>query len=392
MFGIGTRGRIRRLGYRAAFLLLLCIVIVVSRGASGHAATGGATCAGVGRRARAARRNSAGRRGTGEARCRAARADRRATRCGGGEARRDGDLRSGLTADRRLDRRDPGRCRRGHRCAALVRLGPTSGLRSRGATAVDRGRSCVRPRFRHRLLCRMDSPPGSWAAGAALADATQRHPSGPRLVRAARPRPRRAADPGLCRCRVHHLGDGARSAHPLPDHVVGASQCDDRGSPRALCRQSHAAARRHRRGIRAPRRRDPQLSLHLDQAVHLLGDIRLRRARGGLVARRSRSDLRADAQCRGPGAGPPRDHLRAAEPSADRQVDRRRPGGHFRLGSHSPHPRRDLARPRRPLHFRHLPDLRAAHRRRVRLRGAGHRPQSRRHRRGATSSSVLFGS
>ncbi len=63
-------------------------------------------------------------------------------------------------------------------------------------------------------------------------------------------------------------------------------------------------------------------------------------------------------------------------------------GGGIGLGPHSPQLRRDLAGPRRPLHFGHLPDLCAAHRGRVRLRRARHRSQSRRHRRRAAPRPV----
>ena len=102
-----------------------------------------------------------------------------------------------------------------------------------------------------------------------------------------------------------------------------------------------------------------------------------------LVARRSRGALRADAEGGGIGARRPRHHLRAAKPRIDRRLDRRRAGRQLRLGPRSPHPRRDLASPRDPLHYRGLPDLRAAHRGRVRLRAARHRAEPRHHRRRA---------
>ena len=64
-------------------------------------------------------------------------------------------------------------------------------------------------------------------------------------------------------------------------------------------------------GVCTDRRRDPELSLHLGQAVHFLGDFWLRGSDGRVVARRSRGALRVDAEGGRFGTGSPRYHLPA---------------------------------------------------------------------------------
>ena len=139
------------------------------------------------------------------------------------------------------------------------------------------------------------------------------------------------------------------------------------------------------------RRGDPELPLYLGQAVHFLGHFWLRGSEGGLVARRSRSALRVDAEGRRLGTGSPRNHLSVAESGNGRRVDRRRDIQSLRLGPGPPQPRRDLASPRHRLHRRHLPDLRAAHRGRVRLCPARHRAEPHRHRRRAACRALCPG-
>jgi len=200
---------------------------------------------------------------------------------------------------------------------------------------MDRGRLGIRAGLwvdRHR---RVDRAMDLFAVAPAAPREAQRHTSDPRLFRTARPRPRPAADIDFYRDGLCGTVDDARAVYPNAYHLVDPCKRDGRGPPPPMRGQISAAAGRCRGRICADRRRDPELSLHLGQAVHLLGDLWLCRSRGGVVARRSRGALCVDAESRGPGADGARHHLFAAEPGTDRRVDRRRAIRRLALGAHS---------------------------------------------------------
>ena len=86
------------------------------------------------------------------------------------------------------------------------------------------------------------------------------------------------------------------------------------------------------RRVCTDRCRDPELSLHLGQAVHFLGDFWLRGSDRRVVARRSRGALRVDAEGGRFGTGSPRYHLPLAESGDSRRMDHRRDVGELPAG------------------------------------------------------------
>jgi hypothetical protein len=223
------------------------------------------------------------------------------------------------------------------------------------------GRGSIRFRVdrRQRGPCRMGAPLDHLAPLAPFAGAPQRHAPSVRLFRAPGSDPRCVAYRGFCGRRICRTADRHRAAHAHPIYFDRTGQRDCRGPSFSLPCPVGATPGRYRHWVCADQFGDPELSLHLGAAIHLLGSIRIRSPRSCLVARHPRCAVCAIAEDSGPRARGPGNYLLTPEQGDRRRVDRRGAGGRFRLEPRPTHSRRDLAPPGDPLHHRRLSDLRA---------------------------------
>src|SRR6202022_95275 len=105
-----------------------------------------------------------------------------------------------------------GRRRYGRRRAAPVWLGTRADLRQRGSPGVVRGHLRIRPDLWVRCRRRVDRAGDLFTVASAAPREAQRHASGPRLFRTARPRPRPAPDTDFYRDGVCGTVDAVRAA------------------------------------------------------------------------------------------------------------------------------------------------------------------------------------